>query len=151
MITILEANKEDLKSILDLQHLAYQSEAQLVGDTNIQPLTQNLNEIQKEFNIMKFFKAVTEDGTIIGSVRVYSNDGTLHIGKLMVHPSLQGRGIGTQLLNHIETACPHTRYELFTSFKSTRNIQLYERLGYRRFTEKKMPDGLTFIYLEKII
>ncbi len=146
---IIRTEQADLPKILKLQYMAYQSEARMLGDFSIPPLRQTLQEIEEEHKKGVILKAVNEAGMVIGSVRGYKNSGTLYIGKLIVHPNMQGRGIGTQLLNEIERLYPQTRYELFTSSKSERNLQLYERLGYSRFKEKQISDNLTFIYLEK--
>jgi ribosomal protein S18 acetylase RimI-like enzyme len=148
---ISKANREDLQEILQLQRLAYQSEAKLCNNPNIPPLTQTLEEMATEFAAALFLKAVDDDEHIVASVRAHSENGVLHIGKLMVHPDLQGQGIGTKLLEEIETACPHERYELFTSTKSERNIKLYERAGYGIFKERDMGNGLRFVYLRKDI
>lgn len=148
-IMIIEnSDFQDLKEILELQYLAYQSEAILNNDFSIPPLLQTLEEVQEEFRNGTILKAV-EDGTIIGSVRGRVQNNTLLIGKLMVHPSLQRKGIGTKLLQAIERAYPTLRYELFTSNKSEKNLRLYERQGYKRFKEKQVSPDLTFIYLEK--
>ena len=88
---------------------------------------------------------------IIGSVRAREEGDTLHIGKLMVLPEKQGRGIGTQLLVAIEKSCPKPRYELFTSNISIRNLKLYEGLGYRRFREEQVTPELKFVYMEKTV
>jgi len=45
--------------------------------------------------------------------------------------------------------CPHSRYELFTSDKSVRNIKLYERLGYKIFKTVDAAQDLKFVYIEK--
>lgn len=42
---IIRAVKEDLQEILDLQYLAYQSEAKLLNNYNIPPLNQALEEL----------------------------------------------------------------------------------------------------------
>ena len=47
---IREAEIHDLPSILALQKLAYQSEAELVGDYSIPPLTQTIEGITDDFN-----------------------------------------------------------------------------------------------------
>lgn len=96
-------------------------------------------------------KAVNEYHTIIGSVRGYEKEKNVHIGKLIVHPDCQRQGIGTRLLNRIETELPCKRYELFTSSKSKKNIALYEKLGFRIFDEKVISDKLCLVYLEKRI
>ena len=88
---ILKAEKKDLKEILDLQRLAFYSEAQMYEDKNIQPLTQTLDEVVTEYENGIVLKAVDDAGAIIGSVRAHVEDGTVHIGKLMTQPSLQGK------------------------------------------------------------
>lgn len=146
---IVKAEKSDLENILELQYLAYQSEAKLLSDFSIPPLKQTYDDLVQEYDKSLFLIAVDENGEIIGSVRAHIDGDTAFIGKLIVHPKRQGQGIGTKLLLAIEHECHAVRYELFTSDKSIRNIQLYERLGYVRFIEKKIASELTFIYLEK--
>ncbi len=146
---LLKAEMSDLSSILELQYLAYQSEAKLNNNYSIPPLMQTLEEIKQEYEKGIVLKVIDENRSIIGSVRGYVENDTLYIGKLIVHPGHQGRGIGTQLLNEIEKVCPQPRYELFTSDKSIRNIKLYERLGYVQYQVKQVAPNLKFIYLEK--
>lgn len=141
--------KQDLQQILDLQYRAYQSEAKLVGNLNIPPLTQTIQDLENEYKKGVVLKVVDDENIIVGSVRAYSENDTLFIGKLIVEPKLQGQGIGTKLLQEIERVCPSKRYELFTSSKSERNIKLYQRLGYKIFNKKTFDNELTFIYLEK--
>ncbi|NLC18121.1 MAG: GNAT family N-acetyltransferase [Clostridiales bacterium] len=148
-MVICRAEKKDLEEILRLQYLAYQSEAELLNDYSIQPLTQTLEELTAEFERGVIYKAVDENGRIVGSVRGYVKDGTIHIGKLMVHPDLQGRGIGKSLLKTIENEHKSQRKELFTSDKSLSNLRLYERNGYRRFKMEAVSDSFNFVYLEK--
>lgn len=146
---VLEAMKYDLEEILKLQYLAYQSEAELHQNYKIPPLVQTLSEVENEYEKGVILKGVMEDGTIIGSVRGYTEGNTLYIGKLIVHPDMQGKGYGKQLLSSIEALYPDYRYELFTSSKSIRNLGLYESRGYVRFLEKEAGSGLRIIYLEK--
>lgn len=146
---IEKAQKEDLAEILKLQYLAYQSEAKLFGDMDIPPLKQTIEEVYNEFEKGIILKAIDENGVIIGSVRAYQDGGTVYIGKLMVHPERQKKGIGTKLLLEIETEYPDQRYELFTSTKSISNIRLYEKLGYKIFKEEAVSPELQFVYLQK--
>ncbi len=148
---ILKAQPEDLGVILALQYRAYRSEARLLNDDKIPPLMQTLGDVEKEYREGIVLKAVDEVGVIIGSVRAREEGDTLHIGKLMVLPEKQGRGIGTQLLVVIEKSCPKPRYELFTSNISIRNLKLYEGLGYRRFREEQVTPELKFVYMEKTV
>ena len=93
-ISIVHADQEDAGEILALQKVAYQSEAKLYGDWAIPPLTQTLPEIEAEFETKVFLKAVREE-SIIGSVKASLHSGTCLVGRLIVHPDYQGRGIGT--------------------------------------------------------
>lgn len=146
---IIKAELCDLLEILDLQYLAYQSEAALFGTKDIPPLKQTLDEVIDEYNKGIILKALNEDGKIVGSVRAHENDCTVYIGKLMVHPDYRCRGLGSRLLKEIENAFPEKRYELFTSTKSVDNIRLYEKMGYRIFKNKAVDDELVFVYMEK--
>lgn len=49
-IIIGKAKKEDMDYILKLQYLAYQSEAKILNDFSIQPLTQTFDEVLEEYD-----------------------------------------------------------------------------------------------------
>ncbi|AUG57600.1 GNAT family N-acetyltransferase [Acetivibrio saccincola] len=141
----------DLEEILALQKLAYLSEAEICNDFSIPPLLQTIEDIKSEYAYKTFLKAV-DSGKIIGSVRANLQDGTCYIGKLIVHPDFQNRGIGTALMNSIENCFKGCkRYDLFTGKKSVKNIYLYNKLGYRIFKEEKISEKLTLVSLEKIV
>ena len=166
LMRICKADKEDLNEILQLQYLAYQSEAALFGTKDIPPLKQTLEEVEAEYDAGVILKMIPDEGAncdgeadgasastegarIIGSVRGREESGTVYIGKFMVHPDFRGRGLGTALLTAIEKLFPGKRLELFTSTRSVDNIRLYEKNGYKIFDRKDIDDDLTFVYLEK--
>ncbi|MBC3805232.1 GNAT family N-acetyltransferase [Acetobacterium fimetarium] len=146
---IIKAGKADLENILALQYLAYQSEARLLNNYEIQPLTQKLEEVFREFEKGTFYQAVNEKNKLIGSVRGFVDKDTLYIGKLIVHPDYQGNGIGTALLKEIEKDNFGLRQELFTSDKSLKNLKLYERTGFVQFKTKPLTDDLNLVFMEK--
>lgn len=149
MCVIKKAERGDLQEILQLQYLAYQSEAELFGSRDIPPLKQTLDEVLEEFRSGIILKMVDDKNAIIGSVRAQERDGTVYIGKLMVHPEHRHKGYGTMLLSEIEKCFPDKRYELFTSTRSLDNIRLYQKLGYTIFARKAVNDELEFVYMEK--
>ena len=116
-MTIQTANIKDAEEILALQKLAYKSEAILHGDFQIPPLVETIDELKENFQTYVFLKA-TAERKIVGSVRVFQEDNTCYIGRLMVHPEFQNRGIATKLLKEIEKRFSCGRLELFTGCKS---------------------------------
>jgi GNAT superfamily N-acetyltransferase len=146
---ISRADVSDASEILRLQKLAYQSEAGIYHDWSIPPLTQTLAEIEAEFTKKVFLKA-TLDGRLIGSVRAFLEAATCHIGRLIVEPAIQGRGIGKQLLAAIEAEFTAAdRFELFTGDRSARNLAFYRKLGYEAFKTERVSPEMALVYLEK--
>jgi len=147
--SVQNAVPEDAAAILELQKLAYQSEARLYDDWTLPPLTQSLESLRKEFTDSVVLKA-TEGSRLIGSVRARIADGVCQIGRLIVTPELQGRGVGTLLMQSIESRFPEvSAFELFTGSRSEGNLRLYQRLGYARTREKVLSPAVTLVYLEK--
>ena len=148
---ITPAMFEDATAILALQRLAYQNEAAIYDDFTIPPLTETLEDLKTQFGRRRFLKAV-EGGQIVGSVRAFQDGATCRVERLIVHPDYRRRGIGTALLNRIETMFPTARrFELFTGHKSTGNIRLYERLGYRAFRQERVNEKVNLVFMEKTI
>lgn len=149
MLTICKAEADDPSELLRLQYLSYQSEAALFENKDIPPLRQTFDEITDEYNQGVILKMIDDDNKIIGSVRAKEAEGTVYIGKLMIHPDHRQNGDGTKLMKEIEAYFPNKRYELFTSTRSKENIRFYQSLGYKIFDNKTIDDELQFVYFEK--
>lgn len=120
----------------------------LYNDFSIEPLVQTIEELEQQFKGHIVLKAVM-DNVIVGSDRAYEDNGTCYIGKLIVCPAHQNKGIGKNLMYNIKSVFPKIRFELFTGSKSEKNLRLYEKLGYRTFRERIITPDITLIYLEK--
>ncbi|MBB3130177.1 ribosomal protein S18 acetylase RimI-like enzyme [Paenibacillus rhizosphaerae] len=148
-VEIFRAHEADAEEILQLQKLAYISEAELYGDYAIEPLTQTLKEIREQFGDHVLIKAVVS-GRIVGSVRGRLDGEACHIGKLIVHPGHQNRGIGKRLMAEVESSFPAaSKFELFTGHRSVKNIRLYESIGYRIVRSAVINEQLSLVYMEK--
>ena len=146
---IQRATIADAAEILALQKLAYMSDAELYGDFSIPPLTQTLEELRDSFSRNIILKAV-EEGRIVGSVNGRMDKGHCLVGRLMVRPTQQGRGLGTALMETIEKEFQQAQaYRLFTGERSERNIRLYERLGYVIYERKEVPGSVCIVFMEK--
>ncbi len=150
-MTIETATRADAEDILRLQRLAYRNEAELYQDWTIPPLTESLEQLLAEFDRQLFLKAVGEQPRqLVGSVRARCEGDACFIGRLIVHPDFQRRGIGSRLMGEVERRFPQARrFELFTGHRSAGNLSLYRRLGYTPFREQRLSEQVTLIYLQK--
>lgn len=150
MLTIRRAGLQDAEALLALQKLAYQSEARLYNDWSLPPLTQSIESLLAELRDSVCLKAMAGE-RIVGSVRGKVVRGVCAIGRLVVHPDHQGRGLGSLLLKELEDSFPDvSKYELFTGCKSEANIRLYLRHGYARTRTQTLSPTVSVIFFEKI-
>lgn len=149
MISILKAKSKNADEILALQKLAYQSEAAIYNDWELPALTQTLESLQNEFSNTIILKAVI-DKIIVGSVRAVAENDCYKIGRLIVHPDYQKQGIGTALLQKIESMNISSKvFQLFTGSKSLSNIRFYEQSGYKIIGTKTLSDKVELVFMEK--
>ncbi|PWJ53173.1 Acetyltransferase (GNAT) family protein [Quadrisphaera granulorum] len=136
---------------------AFVSEAQRYGDPLLPPLRETVDDVRAAIDDPAQRVVVAEAGAwsdwrpdrILGAVRVRlaldddDDDGggeagaaalVGHVGRLVVVPDAQGRGLGAALLAAIEDAARRAgavRMQLFTGVESEGPIRLYQRAGYR--------------------
>jgi ribosomal protein S18 acetylase RimI-like enzyme len=149
-MNILTANQEDAQTILDIQKVAYLSEAEAYNNYQIAPLLETLDETKEDFQQKTILKAVLND-KIVGSVRGYEEKGTCYVQRLMVHPDYQNRGIAKKLMLGLEEQFPTCdRFDLYTGALSTGNIRLYKSLGYEQYKIEMIRENIEFVFLEKV-
>ena len=145
------ASAKDAEEILDLQKLAYITEAETYDDYTIPPLTQTLPEMLDDFRNYTVLKATSDDG-IVGSVRGQLTGDSVYIGRLMVDPEYQNKGLGTRLMLALESAFPQAKkFTLGTGHRSARNLYLYNKLGYKIVSSEVVNENLVMVHLEKAI
>ena len=152
-VTISVATEQDAEQIFRLQYLCFQSEAALYGNYRIDPLVQSLDSVRQEVAADCVYVARLGE-EVVGSVRGrVTEDGSASIGKLCVHPRLQGHGIGARLLRAAEAALEGERgaklFRLHTGHRSEGNLRLYRKVGYEAVGTSQGNDGVPMIVLEK--
>ncbi|GGV25383.1 GCN5 family acetyltransferase [Actinomadura cremea] len=149
---IVRAGVADAGEILTVQRAAYLTEAQLYGDPFIPPLVESLDRLRATLGDGDgvVLKAML-DGRVAGAVRARFNDRTCLVGRLVVAPDLQGRGIGGRLLRAVEDAVAGRAdaCALFTGHLSEGNLRLYRRAGYRETNRERVAAHLTHVHMRK--
>lgn len=139
-LTVTPALAGDAPELLILQRCCWVSEAQLNLALDLPPLVESLIDVRESFDLWTTF-VVRARGRLVGSVRARHDDGDWRIGRLMVAPDLQGRGLGRWLLGYIESkAPPEARaFELCTGARSAANLRRYRNAGYRPTAAQPEP------------
>ena len=138
----------DAGELLTLQRAAFVTEAQLYGDPRLPALVETIEELIAA--VQRGPALVARTGSrAVGSVRTRIEDGVLHVGRLVVAPDLQGRGIGSRLLSASEAATGLPRATLFTGARSLANLRLYRRHGYVENRREMLRPGVELVHLVK--
>jgi tRNA (guanine37-N1)-methyltransferase len=129
------ATPADAPELLTLSRACWVTEGRVNGSFDIPPLVETLDEVVAGLSAWRTW-TVRADGRLVGSVRGRrdpQDPATWQVGRLMVAPDLQGRGLGRALLAHAETAAPAdvATYWINTGRGSERNLRTYRRAGYR--------------------
>lgn len=134
-LAITLARPSDAGELLTLQRACWVSEARANDTHDIPPLVESVDDVTQGMRDWQTW-VVREGGRLVASVRARSHpedDSTWQIGRLMVAPDLQGRGLGMALLAHAEAQAPSgtATYWLNTGSGSDRNLRSYRKAGYR--------------------
>lgn len=94
------------------------------------------------------------DGTIIALIELVPEPRCLVIENIAVLPAHAGRGHGRRLMAHADrVAADHRlgRVRLYTNRKMTRNISLYQQLGFAIDHEEVKDDGRTIVHMSRSV
>jgi tRNA (guanine37-N1)-methyltransferase len=144
------AEPADAEEVTVLQRACWLSEAVANSTLDLPALTEDADEVRRGFAQWHTW-VVRSDGRLVGSVRARASaevSGQWEIGRLMVAPDLQGRGIGRALLAYAEAAAPAGTRRLWinTGSRSTANLRRYRRAGYRaRPGEGRFPGTVDLV------
>ncbi len=95
-------------------------------------LTETLAEVRHWSSTGTVLVALS-GGRLVGAVQGRLHDGTWDVGRLMVAPDIQGRGLGRMLLDRVEQAAPAEAagFGLVTAAGSRRSRRVCTKAGYR--------------------
>lgn len=149
LVVIGPATVADSGEILTVQRAAYVSEAQLYDNPRFSALTETLTEVAAA--VAGGGVLVARLGTrIVGAVRGELAGDECRVGRLVVAPDLQGRGLGRRLLLAIEEEFASARkFVLHTGDRSAANLRLYERVAYTRTRVEPVGETLSLVHMAK--
>jgi GNAT superfamily N-acetyltransferase len=141
---------EHAGEVLTVQRAAFVAEARLYGTTEIPPLVETLDEIRRELGATIMMGALLA-GRLVGVIRLTVEGPIGWISRVAVAPDQQGKGIGSDLLGAVEAAAPPQvrRFQLAAGNKSSTNVAMYERRGYREFSRWVDSAGVELILMGK--
>jgi tRNA (guanine37-N1)-methyltransferase len=132
----------DAGELLTLQRACWVQEQQANPGVRIPPLHEDLADVEawmQEWTTL----VLRAGGRLVAAARGRVEGDTWDIGRVMVAPDLQGRGLGRAMLAAIEAAAPEhvTQHVLFTGAGSERNIRMYKKAGFRLLGEDPEVPG----------
>jgi tRNA (guanine37-N1)-methyltransferase len=134
--TIVPATRADAGELLTLQRACWLQEAIANDDVaGIPALHESLDDVLAWLGEWTTYvvRVPSDGGRLVGAVRGRLVDDAWDIGRIMVAPDLQGRGLGRLLLEHVQQVAPPaaTSYVLFTGERSHDNLRMYKKAGFR--------------------
>jgi tRNA (guanine37-N1)-methyltransferase len=139
---IVPAVRADAPELLVLQRACWVQEALANDSLAIPALHESLDDLLASFADWDWY-VVRAAGRLVGAVRGKLDGDAWDIGRVMVAPDLQGRGLGRVLLEHVQRVAPPaaTSYELFTGAGSVDNLRMYKKAGFRLRSDLTPPPG----------
>jgi len=90
-----------------------------------------------------------EDGTAIGTGRMYAGSGEIHIGRLAVRKNKRGSGLGAGLMAEMEKKAVALGYSAALLSAQCRAAGFYEKRGYAREGAPYMDGHVEHIQMRK--
>jgi ribosomal protein S18 acetylase RimI-like enzyme len=141
----------DAGELLTLQRAAFVPEARAHGTLDLPPLVEGFDEIHAALRDPACLSwGFREAGRLVAGVRIRVAGAVGEVGRLVVAPDQQSRGLGSTLLLAAEERLPRgvTLLRLFTGEYSAGPLRLYRRLGYRE-THRSPEGSYHIVHFEK--
>ncbi len=131
-LDVAPATRADAGELFTLTRACWLQEMQANPGVPVPALEESFDDLVAALEDWTTFVA-RAGGRLVGSSRGRAEGAVWDVGRVMVAPDLQGRGLGRYLLTLIEDAAPATvtSYSLFTGARSVDNIRMYKKAGYR--------------------
>ena len=142
---IAPAELADAPEIWTLQRACWQQDTQANATLDVPP-SETLDDLRLSLRQWRTY-VIRTHGRLVGSVRARSAEDRWEIGRIMVAPDLQGRGLGRWLLDFAEELAPEEArsFTLLADSGGDENTRLYRKAGYRRRGSAHEPGASRFV------
>jgi len=128
---IRKASKKDLKEIVKLMSSEF-SKKPFNEKSNLSSVLKSLNFYFKlgEIYVVVLDKKIA--GVLVFKLEQYWEGKVLIIGDLAIEESFKNKGVGTKLMNFVESYAKKNKIRriLFTTNKQSKAVNFYKKIGY---------------------
>jgi ribosomal protein S18 acetylase RimI-like enzyme len=142
MIRVLDlTDVATAERVLEIQHLAYAVEAELIGFDGIPPLHEDLAGLMSSSEL---WLGRYSEGELVAAVAYELPDPeTVEVSRLIVDPAHARRGHGRSLLDHLDELEPRAVSLVSTGTANVPATSLYLSRGYVAGAEVEIAPGIT--------
>lgn len=153
-IKLIEATREDLNTILQMQKEAFAQLYEKYQDTATSPATEKYEDMLFRFNQPETtYYFITADHVKVGVIRIVDHkDGVTRkrISPIFIMPDYRNHGYAQQAIEEAERIHGKQHWKLDTILQEKGNCYLYEKLGYHQTGKtEQINDKMTIVYYEK--
>jgi predicted GNAT family N-acyltransferase len=94
---------------------------------------------------------VIDDGQLVGTCRLLTDDGTVKLGRMAVAPSHRGRGLAAELLAEADVRARELHATRIALAAQLTARTLYERAGYAPYGDVFLDAGIEHVMMGKAV
>ena len=132
-------------ALLRLQHDAYRSQAQLIGDDRLQALAHDEHSLPA----WRGRYLVAWEGTQLLGAVAWRPGAVFDIHRVMVDAAVRRRGIAATLVQMVLDQAGEAPVQTFTGRDNAPGIALYRRLDFEPVGEEQAPTGIWVTHLRR--
>ena len=125
-------------ALLRLQHEAYRSQAEIIGDDRLSALAADDDSLPAWRGS---YLVAWEATDLLGALAWRAGD-VIDVDRLMIAASARGRGLATMLVQAVLKLAGSKPIETFTGRDNSPGIASYLRLGFEPVADEQAPSGI---------